>query len=178
MYLSRIWKTADFDLWKTVSEDTASAACKTLNIVPYEHSPNSAIQSHRNISFPKICGEATEKMHELSKWNNRSGWGQLSETNKNHTVLNRASSSTHQLTTQMERGGNREGLKQHQDSRCQQKQEQLTISKCKTGAQPCVGRWRSILAPYFSILLKSQHWPRTKTVTRKSQNEDSTSTVL
>lgn len=72
--------------------------------------PKPPIQSPRNIPFPKICGEAREKMQELSEtlrvrpteWNR-----QKSHCFKTGKFLN----CTHQPITQMERGENRKGLK-------------------------------------------------------------------
>lgn len=100
---SRILKAADFDLWKTVSEDAASAACKTLNAAPYEHYPSPPIKSHRNIPFPNLGGWVggwwcREKMHK--SWASEAS-ETLSQVKVNwakqikpHSLLNWASSST------------------------------------------------------------------------------------
>lgn len=57
---SRIWKAADCDLWKTVSEDAALAACKTLSAAPQEHYPNLPIKSQEH-TLPKLGGGQGEK---------------------------------------------------------------------------------------------------------------------
>ena len=67
---SWIRKAADFDLWKTLSEDTASAACKTPSAAPYEHYPSPPIKSHRNMPFPNsgVQGENTQELSKQTKW--------------------------------------------------------------------------------------------------------------